>query len=70
VHEFEVYLIYPLVVRRAVGISPLIVILSLLVGLELGGFWGIILAIPVAVSLFEFLDDVEKEKAFAKTHEA
>lgn len=60
--QFETYLIYPLVVRRATGISPLIVIISLLVGATLAGFWGVILAIPCAVCLIEFLDDLEKKK--------
>ena len=61
-HLFEVYLFQPLIVKRVVGISPLVVILSLLVGAKLAGFWGVILAIPVAVALFEFLDDVERNK--------
>jgi predicted PurR-regulated permease PerM len=69
IHQFEIYLVYPLVVKRVVGISPLIVILSILIGAKLAGVWGVILAIPVAVSLFEFLDDVEKKKLSAKIHE-
>jgi predicted PurR-regulated permease PerM len=60
--QFETYLIYPLIVRRATGISPLVVIISLLVGATLAGFWGVILAIPCAVCLLEFLDDLEKKK--------
>jgi predicted PurR-regulated permease PerM len=60
--QFETYLIYPLVVKRATGISPLVVIISLLVGGTLAGFWGVILSIPCAVCLLEFLDDLEKKK--------
>lgn len=66
--QFETYLIYPLVVRKATGISPLVVILSLLIGAELAGFWGVILAIPSAVCFLEFLDDVEKKKILARTN--
>jgi predicted PurR-regulated permease PerM len=65
--QFETYLIYPLIVKKATGVSPLVVILSLLVGAELAGFWGIILAIPSAVCLLEFLDDIEKKKVLART---
>lgn len=66
--QFETYLIYPLVVRRATGISPLIVIISILVGGTLAGFWGVILAIPCAVCLLEFLDDLEKKKILARAN--
>ncbi len=64
--QFETYLLYPLIVRRATGISPLVVIISILVGATLAGFWGVILAIPCAVCLLEFLDDLEKKKVVAR----
>ena len=64
--QFETYLLYPLVVKRATGISPLVVIISLLVGGTLAGLWGVILAVPCAVCLLEFLDDVEKKKILAR----
>lgn len=66
--QFETYLIYPLVVRRATGISPLVVILSILIGGTLAGFWGVVLAIPCAVCLLEFLDDLEKKKILARAN--
>jgi predicted PurR-regulated permease PerM len=65
-HQFENYLIYPLIVKKVIGISPLVVIISLLAGAELAGLWGIILAIPCSVLLLEFLDDIEKKKMFTK----
>ena len=61
-HQFETYLIYPLIIKKVIGVSPLVVILSLIVGLQLAGFAGMILAIPFAVCLLEFLDDLEKKK--------
>jgi predicted PurR-regulated permease PerM len=68
VQQFENYLIQPLVVKKAVGISPLVVILSALVGFQLAGIWGLILAIPVSVALFEFMNDVEKKKTLARSN--
>lgn len=65
-HQFENYLIYPLIIKKVIGISPLVVILSILIGWQLANFWGVILAIPFAVCLFEFLDDLEKKKILAK----
>ncbi|MFA6524223.1 MAG: AI-2E family transporter [Candidatus Paceibacterota bacterium] len=66
IHQFEVFLFNPLIVKRVVGLSPLVVILSVLIGFELAGFWGIVLAIPTAVVLMEFLGDIEKDKIFSK----
>ncbi len=60
--QFETYLIYPLIIRKATGISPVVVILSLIIGATLAGLWGVILAVPCAVCLLEFLDDLEKKK--------
>ncbi|HLP86508.1 MAG TPA: AI-2E family transporter [Candidatus Paceibacterota bacterium] len=64
-HQFENYLIYPLIVKNVIGISPLVVILSVLVGGHLAGFWGVVLAIPTAVCIMEFFEDVEKKKILA-----
>lgn len=61
-HILEIYIFQPLVLRRVIGISPLVVILSVLIGGKLIGFWGVVIAIPVAVSLLEFFDDIEKRK--------
>lgn len=66
VQQFEGYLIYPLVVKKIIGIPPLVVVISLIAGAQLAGFWGIILSIPVAVLLLEFLGDIEKEKILAR----
>lgn len=62
IQQFENHLIYPLVVRKIVGIPPILVILSLIVGGELFGFLGILIAVPVATILMEVLGDYEKRK--------
>ena len=41
----------PIVMRNAIGISPLLVLVSLLVGAAVGGFAGAFLAVPVAASI-------------------
>ncbi len=68
IHQFEAYLIYPLIVKKVIGISQLVVILSLLIGYTLAGFWGVVLAIPCAVLLLEFLDDREKKKIMSRAN--
>lgn len=63
VQQFENHLIYPLVVRKVVGISPIIVILSLLIGAKLAGFLGIVLSVPIVSAIMEFIEDIEKSKS-------
>ncbi len=63
VHQFEVFLFTPLIIKKIVGLSPIIIILSVLTGLALGGFWGVLLAIPIAVIVMELVSDIEKHKA-------
>lgn len=62
IQQLEGYLIAPLIVQKATGISPLVVILSVLIGINLAGFWGLILAIPVAVTILEYIKDLELKK--------
>ncbi|MEK7569290.1 MAG: AI-2E family transporter [Patescibacteria group bacterium] len=63
IHQFEVFLFAPLLIKSIVGLSPLVIILAILIGYELGGVWGMILAIPIAVFVMELISDLEKKKA-------
>ena len=60
IQQFENHLIYPLVVKKVVGVPPLLVILSLIIGAKLFGFLGIILSVPIAAAIMEFVHDVEE----------
>jgi predicted PurR-regulated permease PerM len=62
VQQFENQLIYPLVVKKIVGIPPIVSILALIIGGKLAGFVGLIISVPLATMLMEFLNDVEKDK--------
>ena len=66
VHQFEVFLFAPLIIKKIVGLSPIVIILAALFGFELAGFWGVVLSIPIAVLLMEFLSDIEKNKILAR----
>lgn len=57
VHQLENHVIVPNVMNRAVGLNPVVVIIALLVGAELFGLPGIVLAVPVAVVLMELIKD-------------
>jgi predicted PurR-regulated permease PerM len=49
--QFENYVVQPMVMSRTVKVNPLVVIVSVLVGVQLFGFVGAVLAIPVAGAL-------------------
>jgi predicted PurR-regulated permease PerM len=61
-NQFETNLIYPLVVKKIVGVPPLLVILALIAGGELAGFLGILLSVPVAAAAQEFFADLDRAK--------
>lgn len=61
--QIEGNILVPLVMRKAVGLSPIIIILAMLTGLETLGIVGMIMAIPVATTLSIFVKEyAEKEK--------
>ncbi len=62
VQQFESNLIYPLVVRKIVGVPPILVILALIIGFQLAGFLGVLISVPVVAAIMEFVDDIEKKK--------
>ncbi len=66
IHQFENQLIYPLVVRKIVGVPPIVSILALIIGFKLAGFVGLLISVPLATMLMEFLNDVEKNKIAEK----
>ncbi|HNW71321.1 MAG TPA: AI-2E family transporter [Candidatus Paceibacterota bacterium] len=68
IHQFEVYLFSPLIIKRVTGLSPLVMILAVLIGLELAGFWGLILAIPGALLFMEIMNDIERKKISIKSN--
>ena len=56
--QTENHLVQPIVMRRSVAVSPLIVIVSVLIGAALLGILGALLAIPVAGSVQIAMRDV------------
>lgn len=62
IQQFENHLIYPLIVKKVIGVSPIIVILVLIIGAKLAGFLGVVLAVPIISASMEFINDVQKRK--------
>ena len=68
VNQFEANLIYPLIVKKVIGIPPLLVIVALVAGSTLVGFLGVLLAVPISASALELLADYDKHKRRAHAH--
>lgn len=66
VQQFENHLIYPLVVRKTIGVPPLLVIIAIVVGGKLAGIYGIVLSVPLSAVLIEFLNDIGERKKRAR----
>lgn len=62
IHQLESQVFYPLVVKKVVGISPILVIIALVVGAKLAGVIGALIAVPLAAAFMEYVNDVEKDK--------
>ena len=61
VQQLENYLLVPVIMKKVVGLNPVIVIIALLIGGKLLGILGIILAVPAAAVLAEFFKDVKRK---------
>ncbi len=68
VNQFETNLIYPLIVKKVVGVPPLLVIVALIAGGVIAGFLGVLLSVPIAAVALEFLSDFDKRKRRVQHH--
>ena len=62
VQQVESNFLVPKIMQKAVGLSPVIIILVLLIGGKLAGILGIILAVPVAATIGVFVQELPKLK--------
>lgn len=62
VQQFENHVLVPLVMGRALKVSPVIIIIALLAGTQFAGFVGLLLAIPLAVMAQELFNYLEERK--------
>lgn len=62
IQQLENHLIVPLVMKRAVGLSPIITLIMLVVGGKLAGILGVLLAVPTALLLETVLLEVLKNQ--------
>ncbi|MCC2631217.1 MAG: hypothetical protein K0S38_1026 [Candidatus Paceibacter sp.] len=66
VQQIESNVIYPLIAKKVLDVPPIIVIIALVVGGKLGGFLGILLSVPLAAALTEYMGDLIKNRDLAR----
>lgn len=55
--QLESNVLVPILNRRSVGLHPVIVIVALLMGAEIGGFLGVVIAVPAAAVFQEVIQE-------------
>lgn len=62
IQQLENHLLVPQVMKRAVGLNPLVVILAIAIGSKLLGFAGALLAVPLAVVVQIIITEIIEEQ--------
>lgn len=62
IQQLENHVIYPMVVKKVVGVPPMVSIIALFIGGNLAGFLGVLIAVPIAAVVIELLSDLEQSK--------
>ncbi len=62
IQQFENHVIVPQIMKKAIGLNPVTVILALLIGAQLGGVLGAIMAVPLAAALSVFVKDLIQKR--------
>jgi predicted PurR-regulated permease PerM len=62
VTQVENHLLAPMVVNKIVGVPAVIVVISLVAGAVLLGFWGVFLAVPISAVIMEYINDIDSKK--------
>jgi predicted PurR-regulated permease PerM len=64
--QLENYVIYPKVMNSVIGVPAIVILISIIVGAKVAGFWGIVLAVPLAAIMMELVNDIFQEKIPSK----
>lgn len=70
IQQFENSIIVPKVMQKAVGVKPLITIISLMIGFKIAGVLGAILAIPTYLAIRLVIEEIYDSKRFKKNQSA
>ena len=66
VQQVENHILVPMLMKKATGLNPVVVIVALLAGAKLGGVLGMLISVPLATIAGELLEDLSKKKTLSK----
>jgi predicted PurR-regulated permease PerM len=67
IQQMENHIITPLVMKKTLGLNPIIIILALLIGAKVAGVFGAILAMPMAAIISVLASDILKKEKIKET---
>jgi len=62
IQQLESQIVVPIVMKKAVGLPPLVTIIALMIGAKLGGIGGALLAVPLVVTIGTAVSEYPKLK--------
>lgn len=62
VQQIENHVFVPLIMQKAIGLNPIVIIISLLIGGTLGGILGLLVAVPLATVIVEIIEDFDRRR--------
>jgi predicted PurR-regulated permease PerM len=68
-HQIEVYYLRPLIYGRTVELSPLAVLVAVVIGAELAGLLGTLVAIPIAAGIQVLIAEIAKARSASRERE-
>jgi predicted PurR-regulated permease PerM len=60
--QIENHIVAPQVMKKAVGLNPIVVITVMLIGAKIAGIAGILLAVPATTIIWIFVEDIFQQK--------
>lgn len=67
IQKFEGYVLVPKVMEKTVGTSPLVVLISLLIGFKVAGVVGLLIAVPLVSAITVIATEVMSNKSSTET---
>ena len=62
IQQVENNVLVPIIMNKAVGLSPIVIVFAMMVGLEFWGLAGLIISIPIATTAAIFVKDYAKKE--------
>jgi predicted PurR-regulated permease PerM len=63
IQQAESHIITPQIMKKVLGLNPIVVILALLIGAKIGGVLGAILSVPITTAMSVFVNDLVDKNA-------